>query len=138
MNAFVFIFEKKRKLRGPETVRKTHSNTISRSTSRSSSSSRSRITNRQPIAQPIAMQVLAIAQSRVNASIHKFVICFYGRLPHKVPKKLARSERECWSIWCNVAGLQPPVTKRIGTGARRKAFSDAATLLASGIAAGGC
>ena len=90
MNAFVFIFEKKRKLRGPETVRKTHSNTISRSTSRSrssSSSSRSRITNRQPIAQPIAMQVLAIAQSRVNASIHKFVICFYGRLPHKVPKK---------------------------------------------------
>ena len=27
------------------------------------------------------MQVLAIAQSRVNASIHKFVICFYGRLP---------------------------------------------------------
>ena len=25
MNAFVFIFEKKRKLRGPETVRKTHS-----------------------------------------------------------------------------------------------------------------
>ena len=28
------------------------------------------------------MQVLAIAQSRVNASIHKFVICFYGRLPY--------------------------------------------------------
>ena len=61
MNAFVFIFEKKRKLRGPETVRKTHSNTRSRSRSRrrrssssssstrSSSSSRrrrSRITNR--------------------------------------------------------------------------------------------
>ena len=118
MNAFVFIFEKKRKLRGPETVRKTHSNTSSRSRSRSksrsrsrsktrsrsrtrtrtrsrsrcrsrssssrssSSSGRSRITNRQPIAQPIAMQVLAIAQSRVNASIHKFVICFYGRLPY--------------------------------------------------------
>ena len=99
MNAFVFIFEKKRKLRGPETVRKTHSNTRSRSrrrscssssrssssstrSSRSSSRRRSRITNRQPIAQPIAMQVLAIAQSRVNASIHKFVICFYGRLPY--------------------------------------------------------
>ena len=56
MNAFVFIFEKKRKLRGPETVRKTHSNTRSRSRSRRSSSStrssssssrrRSRITNR--------------------------------------------------------------------------------------------
>ena len=28
------------------------------------------------------MQVLAIAQSRVNASIHKFVTCFYGRLPY--------------------------------------------------------
>ena len=28
------------------------------------------------------MQVLAIAQSRVNASIHKFVICIYGRLPY--------------------------------------------------------
>ena len=42
----------------------------------------SRITNRQPIAQPIAMQVLAIAQSKVNASIHKFVTCFYGRLPY--------------------------------------------------------
>ena len=28
------------------------------------------------------MQVLAIAQSKVNASIHKFVTCFYGRLPY--------------------------------------------------------
>ena len=28
------------------------------------------------------MQVLAIAQSRVNALIHKFVTCFYGRLPY--------------------------------------------------------
>ena len=27
------------------------------------------------------MQVLAIAQDKVNASIHKFVTCFYGRLP---------------------------------------------------------
>ena len=38
MNAFVFIFEKKRKLRGPEAVRKIHSNTNSRSRSRSRSS----------------------------------------------------------------------------------------------------
>ena len=30
------------------------------------------------------MQVLAIAQSRVNASIHKFVICIYGRLPYEM------------------------------------------------------
>ena len=35
------------------------------------------------------------------------------------------------------AGLQPAVTKRTGTAPRRKA-SDVATLLASGIAAGGC
>ena len=106
MNAFDFKFGSKISLRGPETVRKTHSSTSSSSTSiRSSSSSnggggssssssstsstsssssrrrrRSRITNRQPIAQPIAMQVLAIAQSRVNALVHKFVTCFYGRL----------------------------------------------------------
>ena len=36
------------------------------------------------------------------------------------------------------AGLHPLVTKRIGTAARSKAMSDVATLLASGIAAGGC
>ena len=117
MNAFDFKFGSKISLRGPETVRKTHSSTSSSSTSststssRSSSSSggggsssssssssstsstsssssrrrrRSRITNRQPIAQPIAMQVLAIAQSRVNALIHKFVTCFYGRLSNKL------------------------------------------------------
>ena len=40
MNAFVFIFEKKRKL--PETLRKTHSNTSTRSRSRGRSRSRSR------------------------------------------------------------------------------------------------
>ena len=113
MNAFDFKFGSKISLRGPETVRKTHSSTSSSSTSSTSTSSssssggggsssssssssstsstsssssrrRSRITNRQPIAQPIAMQVLAIAQSRVNALIHKFVTCFYGRLPNEL------------------------------------------------------
>ena len=36
------------------------------------------------------------------------------------------------------AGLQPAVTKRNGTGARSKALNDAATPLASRIAAGSC
>ena len=42
------------------------------------------------------MQVLAIAQSKVNASIHKFVTCFYGRLPYE-RQKICRSGQLSWT-----------------------------------------
>ena len=48
------------------------------------------------------MQVLAIAQSKVNASIHKFVTCFYGRLPY-IAKPLAGLKRLA-RFWCSGGG----------------------------------
>ena len=41
------------------------------------------------------MQVLAIAQSKVNASIHKFVTCFYGRLPYVSPSAYPIPQATC-------------------------------------------
>ena len=58
----------------------------------------------------------------------------------KTDKSALATLRECWSTLLVLlyADLQLAVTRPIGKAARGKAFSDAATLLASGTAAGGC
>ena len=63
------------------------------------------------------MQVLAIAQSKVNASIHKFVTCFYGRLPYVSPSAYPIPQATCGCSsfpkltsrkWCPTFNRQKP------------------------------